>query len=395
MSRGRAFADTIERMPDTPSPSRDAALHIMLCCGARPNFMKIASLLRAFRASPRVQTRLVHTGQHFDDNMSRRFFDDLQLPLPDVNLGCTDPGHAGQTADIMQRFEPIVESVRPDWLVVVGDVTSTLACALVAAKLAVPIAHVEAGLRSFDRSMPEEINRLLTDRLSDLLFVTEPAGMKNLAHEGIPADRCHLVGDTMADTLLANLPRARLSDVCRRLGVADGPYVVATIHRPANVDNAESLAQIARGIGRVARTWPVLFPVHPRTRRRLEEFGVDRDLATSPGVRCVEPLGYLDFLCLLSSAALVMTDSGGIQEETTILGVPCLTLRETTERPYTLQDGSNRLVKPLEDAIAAAFEDVRRSPRAARLSNPLADGRAGERIARIIVEISQAGLSKQ
>lgn len=347
--------------------------------------MKIASLVDAFDASGRVRRYLVHTGQHYDERMSKLFLGELGLPEPDVNLGCSEGGHARQTADIMQRFEPVLIERRPDWVFVVGDVNSTIACALVAAKLGVRIAHVEAGLRSFDRSMPEEVNRVLTDRLSDLFFVTEPAGMENLSREGAAMDRCHLVGDTMADTLLKHLPRARASRILEQLGFVAGGYAVLTLHRPGNVDDAAVLSEILDGLAAVSAEMPVVFPVHPRTAARIAAFGLTARLDRMPEVRLVEPMGYLDFLKLMSEARLVLTDSGGVQEETTILGVSCMTLRETTERPYTLEIGTNRLVRPAADLIRSAFTAIMQErPRTHRRSE-LTDGRAGQRIAEILL----------
>lgn len=366
-----------------PNPSR---LKCLLACGARPNFMKIASLVSAFDATGRIDRLLVHTGQHYDGNMSRAFFTDLGLPEPDVNLGCGEGSHARQTADIMQRFEPLVVKHRPDWLIVVGDVNSTLACALVAAKLGVPIAHVEAGLRSFDRSMPEEINRVLTDRLSRLLLVTEPAGIKNLAAEGLDTGNCHLVGDTMADTLLRFLPRARQTPIIANLGLTAGQYALVTLHRAGNVDNPKVLASILDGLSDVATRIPVIFPVHPRTRGRLAEFVLTDRVDKTPGLRLIDPLGYLDFLGLMASARLVITDSGGIQEETTILGVTCATLRESTERPYTVETGTNHLVPPTTEAMRAALPRILSEPPRSTSRNTLTDGRAGERIAAILLQ---------
>jgi UDP-N-acetylglucosamine 2-epimerase (non-hydrolysing) len=360
-------------------------IRCMIVCGARPNFMKIASLVEAFRATGRVQCYIVHTGQHYDERMSQLFFTDLGLPTPDINLGCGESGHGRQTADIMQRFEPVLIAERPDWLIVVGDVNSTVACAIVAAKLGVKIAHVEAGLRSFDRSMPEEINRVLTDRVSDLFFVTEPAGMENLAREGFPREQCHLVGDTMADTLLRHLPRARESAILRTIGVAGKRYAAMTLHRPGNVDDPAALFEIVEGIAAIAGQMPVVFPVHPRTTRRLDEFGLMDRVRDIAGLLLIEPVGYLDFLKLMTDAALVLTDSGGIQEETTILGVPCMTLRETTERPYTVSQGTNRLVRPTATHIRATFEDFRTSPARPIRRSELTDGKAGRRIAEIVL----------
>lgn len=360
-------------------------VNCLLVCGARPNFMKIASLVDAFDATGRVRRYLVHTGQHYDEKMSKLFFGELGLPTPDVNLSCSEGGHAKQTADIMQRFEPVLIDRRPDWVIVVGDVNSTIACALVASKLGIRIAHVEAGLRSFDRSMPEEINRVLTDRLSDLYFVTEPAGMENLAREGAAMDRCHLVGDTMADTLLKHLPRAKKSQILEQMGLVAGGYAVLTLHRPGNVDDAGTLSEILDGLSAVAEEMPVVFPVHPRTKQRIESFGLAGKLAAMPNVRLAEPMGYLDFLKLMAEARLVLTDSGGVQEETTILGVACMTLRETTERPYTLTSGTNHLVKPTADRIRVAYASIRNEAPRAHPRSELTDGRAGHRIAEILL----------
>lgn len=365
-----------------PTPS---SLTCMMACGARPNFMKIASLVSAFDASGRIERIIVHTGQHYDANLSEAFFADLELPAPDVNLGCGEGSPARQTADIMQRFEPVVVQHRPDWLVVVGDVNSTLACAMVAAKLDVRIAHVEAGLRSFDRTMPEEINRVLTDRLSELLFITEPAGMQNLAREGFPPAQCHLVGDTMADTLLRHLPRVRQSRAVENLGLVGGSYALMTLHRPANVDDRHVLGEILEGLASVAGYMPVVFPIHPRTRGRLKEFSLDARIEKIGGLRQLDPLGYLDFLALMASARLVISDSGGIQEETTLLGVPCMTLRETTERPYTVEIGTNHLVRPTAAAIRAALPGILSGRPRSIEKNPLTDGKAGERIAAILL----------
>ncbi|MFH1417820.1 MAG: UDP-N-acetylglucosamine 2-epimerase (non-hydrolyzing) [Planctomycetota bacterium] len=357
----------------------------MITCGARPNFMKAAALVRAFAATGRIRHALIHTGQHYDANMSTGFFRDLNLPEPDFNLGVGSGSHAFQTAEIMARFEPVLLENRPDWLFVVGDVNSTIACALVASKLGVKIAHVEAGLRSFDRSMPEEINRVLTDRLSDLLFVTEPAGMTNLRREGIAPEKCHLVGDTMADTLLEHLPRARQTGIHKRLSVEAGEYALLTLHRPGNVDDAAKLSDILDGLAFVAEAMPIVFPAHPRTVTRLDAFGLRARADSIANLRIIEPLGYLDFLKLMADARLVVTDSGGIQEETTILGVTCMTLRETTERPYTVEIGTNRLVKPAAASIRSAFTEILAGPPRAAERNALTDGHAGRRIAQAIL----------
>jgi len=346
--------------------------------------MKIGALVRAYASFPELESVLVHTGQHYDERMSALFFRELELPEPDVNLEVGSGSHAAQTAEIMKRFEPVLLQHRPDWVIVVGDVNSTIACSLVAAKLGVRVAHVEAGLRSFDREMPEELNRVLTDQISDLLFVTEPAGVENLRREGIPDERIHLVGNVMIDTLLHHRERARSSNALSDLGLAPNDYVVVTLHRPSNVDLAGPLESIVEALRGVSRDAVVVFAVHPRTRKRLEETGLLGHFESSPRLRLIEPLGYLDFLQLLSNARAVLTDSGGVQEETTILDVPCLTLRHNTERPITLEQGTNRLVRPERDSILAAWGDVL-AGRWRRGAKPdLWDGAAGMRIARIL-----------
>jgi UDP-N-acetylglucosamine 2-epimerase (non-hydrolysing) len=357
-------------------------LKVLHVVGARPNFMKVAPVMRALAARPHTfEQRLVHTGQHYDDGMSQVFFDELGIAPPDENLEVGSGSHAAQTAQVMLRFEPVLQAWRPDWLVVVGDVNSTMACTLVAAKLGVRVAHVEAGLRSFDRTMPEEINRLVTDAVADLLLTPSPDADENLRREGVPEARIRQVGNVMIDTLACNLDRARAGRAPERLGVEPHRYVYVTLHRPSNVDAPESLAAIVETLRAVSRRLPVVFPAHPRTRGRLEEFGLVERLTDGGAVRLVEPVGYLDSVGLAESASCVLTDSGGLQEETTFLGVPCLTLRPNTERPITISDGSNRLTTlarltaDLDEAVA-----VRDSGR--NLPCPvLWDGHASERIA--------------
>jgi UDP-N-acetylglucosamine 2-epimerase (non-hydrolysing) len=340
---------------------------ILIVVGARPNFMKAAPILAAIAAhngkasvdSPggpeerdQIEHLLVHTGQHYDDLMSGSFFRDLQLPQPDVYLGVGSGSHAVQTADIMRKFEEVVLKHRPDVVMVVGDVNSTIACALVASKICLEpdgsrplIVHVEAGLRSFDRSMPEEINRIVTDHLSDVLFVTEESGVQNLRQEGVPAERIHFVGNTMIDSLLTFQEKAETSTILEELGLRNASdasnrrYALLTLHRPANVDNKNAFGNILRGLEELAQDCPIVFPVHPRTQRQIEEFGFD--FSRSGGYILTSPLGYLDFLCIMKHASLVVTDSGGIQEETTCLGVPCVTVRDNTERPVTVASGTN------------------------------------------------------
>jgi len=361
---------------------------IINVCGARPNFMKIAPLMRAYREHPHLTPMLVHTGQHYDRNMSELFFKQLRIPEPDLNLGIGSGSHAVQTAEIMKQFESVVLEHKPDWVVVVGDVNSTIACGLVAKKLGVGLAHVEAGLRSFDRTMPEELNRLLTDAISDLLFVSEPSGLKNLKHEGIPDEKVHFVGNVMIDTLRANLEQAQRSTILDGLDLQEGRYNVVTLHRPSNVDDAKTFAGIADALDEIQQDLPTVFPMHPRTVANLPRLGLAERFADMKQLRVVEPLGYLDFLKLMGSAAVVLTDSGGIQEETTILGVACLTVRANTERPVTLTSGTNTLVGTGPERIIAAY----RQRRAERLSEPPVpekwDGRAAERIAAVLAEAS-------
>ena len=353
---------------------RPVVVHVV---GARPNFVKAAPVIRALAARG-VTQRIVHTGQHYDPLLSDVFFHDLELPAPDVSLGVGSGSQAHQTAALLVALEDELVARRPAWVVVYGDVNSTLAAALVCAKLGIPLAHVEAGLRSFDATMPEEINRRLTDAVSDLLFVTSPEGLDNLAHEGVDAARARFVGNPMIDTLLAHLDRFDPGPIAARLGV-HAPYAVATVHRPANVDTPEAAAGLVAALRDLGERLPVVLPLHPRGRATLEAAG----LMTVRGVRVVEPLGYLDFLSLVRGASLVVTDSGGIQEETTVLGVPCLTLRPNTERPITITHGTNRLVTP--EGLAAAA-DAALGGELARPAEgpPLWDGHAGERIAEIL-----------
>ena len=359
-------------------------MKILNACGARPNFMKIAPLMAAYRKHPGIEPVLVHTGQHYDDNMSRLFFDQLRIPRPDISLGVGSGSHAVQTARIMQAVEPVVLQEKPSLLLVVGDVNSTLACALVAAKLGIPVAHVEAGLRSFDRSMPEEINRLLTDALADFCLCTQQSDVDNLRREGVPEERIFLVGNVMVDTLLRNRAAAEASPVLEDLAISPGGYAVLTLHRAGNVDDAACLAELLRALEVVQADMPVIFPVHPRTRKNLESSGMMARTEAMPGLRLVEPLGYLDFLKLMALARLVLTDSGGIQTETCILGVPCLTLRDTTEWPITIEAGTNHLVGTQADTIIAAYREVTRGVVETPQAPPLWDGHAANRIAEVI-----------
>ncbi|WP_028643459.1 non-hydrolyzing UDP-N-acetylglucosamine 2-epimerase [Nocardioides sp. URHA0020] len=352
----------------------DLVLHVT---GARPNFPKAAPVVKALARHGLAQ-KIVHTGQHYDDNMSAVFFRDLELPYPDINLGIGSGSHAVQTAKMMTALEETFEQERPALVMVYGDVNSTVAAALVAAKLGVRFAHVEAGLRSFDWTMPEEINRVVTDRLSDLLFATSVDAVAHLAREGVDPDRIHFVGNPMIDTLLAHRHRFDGSRVVQEFGL-DGAYGVVTLHRPGNVDEPGVLAELVAAVRGVADQVPLVLPVHPRGRARLEESG----LFEHPNVHATDPLGYLEFLGLVAGSALVVTDSGGIQEETTVLGVPCFTLRPNTERPVTITDGTNMLVTPASvgGAVAASLATERGTTWPVP---PLWDGSAGERIARIV-----------
>ena len=355
-------------------------MKICYVCGARPNFVKIAALVRAADARGFSERLLVHTGQHYDERMSELFFEQLGIPRPDVDLGVGSGSQASQTAEIMRRFEPVLDSERPELVSVVGDTNSTVACALVAPKLRIPVAHVEVGLRSGDRDMPEEINRVITDSISDLLFVSEESGMRNLAHEGTPASICHFVGNVMIDTLLAHKEAADSSTILDRLAVAPQRYAALTLHRPSNVDDEETIGGIVRLVKDVSAVCPVVFPAHPRTRGRLSQFGLLESIERAPGIRLVPPLGYLDFVKLLANARLVLTDSGGVQEETTILRVPCLTLRTTTERPATVDAGTNTIVGANPLHIRAAIESVLIEGAGETSAPPLWDGLASQRI---------------
>jgi len=400
-------------------------MKIMIVVGARPNFMKAAPLVSAIRehnlrigalsstVADTIQVILVHTGQHYDEAMSGSFFTDLQMPKPDIHLGVGSGSHAVQTAEIMRRFEEVLLRERPDVMVVVGDVNSTLACALVAAKISYDatgthpsIAHVEAGLRSFDRAMPEEVNRVVTDHLSDLLFVTEDSGIQNLRDEGIPDDKIRFVGNTMIDSLLAYKDEAEKSAILDTLGLRSasrdhgsrngvGRYALLTLHRPSNVDNRDTFLSILEGLEELSSSCPIMFSAHPRTRKRIAEFGLERFFRfhdvnrpdggsnsgrASNGIHLLGPLGYIDFLCLMKNAGIVVTDSGGIQEETTCLGIPCVTVRENTERPVTVTCGTNTIAGTRSDNIRSAVSSAQlHKPTSAHVPEKW-DGRAGERI---------------
>ncbi len=360
-------------------------LKIVCVCGARPNFMKIAPICDALAGRQDVHTHLVHTGQHYDDRMSSLFFDELAIPKPDVNLDVGSGSHAVQTADIMKRFDRVCEEFEPNWVVVVGDVNSTLAASIVAAKRHIKVAHVEAGLRSFDRTMPEEINRVLTDSISDLLFVSEPSGVDNLRREGIDERKIHLVGNVMIDTLLRNRSKADESTVLTDHHLKAGQYAAVTLHRPSNVDDPDIFKSILDALLTMAKDMPVVFPMHPRTRKNLAQLELAASIEAIPNLKILDPLGYLDFLKLMSQAAVVLTDSGGIQEETTILKVPCLTLRSNTERPITIEQGTNRLTESSTDAILSAYRNVCEHPPQPKSLPKLWDGCAAKRIVNIML----------
>ena len=409
----------------------DPYMKILTIVGARPNFMKVAPIIEAINAhngrisanpaqlsdpSPEpIQHILVHTGQHYDEVMSGSFFNDLNLPKPDVHLGVGSGTHAAQTAEIMKKFEEVVVSEKPDFVVVVGDVNSTMGCALVTSKISFDvagsrplIAHVESGLRSFDRTMPEEVNRIVTDHVSDLLFVTEESGIQNLCNEGVSLERVHFVGNTMIDSLLTFKDKAEQSTICEKLGLRVGsangssstlPYALLTLHRPSNVDNREGFLSIIEALQELAKDVPVIFPVHPRTRQRIKDFGLDlgngSDAAGSngssaaagqrgAGIMLTDPLGYLDFVCLMKHASIVVTDSGGIQEETTCLGIPCVTVRENTERPVTVECGTNVVAGTKKENVQEAIR--RQMHRESGSTMPKNwDGRAAARIVDILI----------
>ena len=364
---------------------------IFLVAGARPNFMKIAPLYKALKdcaeANNSINPTIIHTGQHYDPKMSEIFFSDLGIPEPECNLGVGSGSHAEQTARIMVEFEKVIQREKPDLIVVVGDVNSTIACSLTAKKLGVPVAHVEAGLRSFDMTMPEEINRMLTDTISDMLFVTEQAGLDNLKMEGIDEGKVHFVGNVMIDTLLSNLERINDEDFQPTQIVSDftrnnEEYGVLTLHRPSNVDNDDVLRGIIEAISEISQKLPILFPVHPRARKRIETLVRSKE---SSNIVLTEPIGYLDMLYAVQGAALVLTDSGGLQEETTVLAVPCITIRHNTERPCTIDLGTNYLVGTDPGRIISTAREILDGNGKTGTLPPLWDGRASERIAEVII----------
>jgi UDP-N-acetylglucosamine 2-epimerase (non-hydrolysing) len=365
-------------------------MRVVLIAGARPNFVKIAPLRRALGAVTEVEVTVVHTGQHYDDEMSAAFFRDLEIAEPERNLGVGSGSHAVQTAAVMTAFDALLDEMPTDLVVVVGDVNSTVACSLTAVKRGIPVAHVEAGLRSFDWEMPEEINRIVTDRLSSLLFTPSRDGDENLLKEGRPAEAIHFVGNVMVDTLLRFRDKAAQSDVLDRLAVEEGGYAVLTLHRPRNVDTREAFSGMLGAFERIAGRIPIVYPMHPRSRKTLVEAGLMERAEAISGLMLTGPLGYLDFIELEARAAFAMTDSGGVQEETTVLGVPCLTLRPNTERPVTITEGTNELVGTDPDDIAeAAIRLLDRERTTQRRVPELWDGRAAERISGVINEFGR------
>jgi UDP-N-acetylglucosamine 2-epimerase (non-hydrolysing) len=358
------------------------SMKIIHVVGARPNFMKVAPVMRALEKQSGIKQVLVHTGQHYDINMSDIFFQQLGIPAPDINLEVGSGSHAVQTAQVMTRIETVLLSEKPDLILVPGDVNSTLAAAIVSAKLGIPIGHIEAGLRSFDRTMPEEINRILTDQLADLLFTPSVDGDENLLHEGIAAEKIHLVGNVMIDTLVRLLPltddeRFKLKEI------GNGKYALATLHRPSNVDQPDMLGMIIKTLKDIGNDIPIVFPIHPRTRKLISENNLD---INHKGLLLIEPVGYIEFLALQKNATVVITDSGGIQEETTFLGVPCLTIRENTERPVTVSIGTNKLIGRDMSLLKSEIGDILNGGAKKGGVPPLWDGKASERIAEIIIK---------
>ena len=366
------------------------ALRVLAVAGCRPNFVKLGPLLAQARRHEAIEAHLVHTGQHYDRRLSGVFFRDLDLPEPDVHLGVGSASHAVQTARVMEQMEAVLLERRPDLVLVVGDVNSTVAASLTAVKLGFPVAHVEAGLRSFDREMPEEVNRLLTDAVSDYLFATERSAVANLRREGVPDGRIHLVGNVMVDALLGSLETIARAATRRRWGLDRKGYAVLTLHRPENVDDPAAAGRVLAAVRELRRHVPVVFPVHPRTRERFRQMDLWRHLESARGFLLAEPMGYVEFLGLIRDAALVLTDSGGLQEETTVLGVPCLTLRPGTERPATVEEGTNRIVgrdpeKVLREALAVLDGAGAREVGTAGRVPELWDGRAAERIVNVLL----------
>jgi UDP-N-acetylglucosamine 2-epimerase (non-hydrolysing) len=374
-------------MSGASQPAAKKRVRVLCVAGARPNFMKIAPLLREFNSRDTFESFLVHTGQHYDARMSENFFRDLGIPAPDINLGVGSGTHAEQTAHVMMKLEAVLLSERPDLVLVVGDVNSTLAATIAAVKLDIPVAHVEAGLRSGDRTMPEELNRLMTDVVASWLFTTEADGEANLLREGIDPARIHFVGNVMIDTLLANLERAKKLDTLERLGLTEGKFCLLTLHRPSNVDDPARLAELFGALEEIHDRVPIVFPVHPRTATNISEALGGRDLK----FQIIEPQDYLDFLRLMADAKIVLTDSGGVQEETTALGKPCFTLRDSTERPITVTHGTNTMVGADREVILReVMATLDGKPKAGNVPD-LWDGKASERIANVLERDLGAG----
>ena len=366
-------------------------MRIACIVGARPNFMKIAPILRAIKQHPSIQPTLIHTGHHYDANLSDVFFEELGISRPDIALGVGSGSHAKQTADILVAIENVLVEAKEAGnpfhrMVVVGDVNSTMAATIAASKLLIPVAHVEAGLRSRDRTMPEELNRLLTDSICDMLLVSEPEGVENLKNEGHPDSRIHLVGNVMIDTLLHQVKIAKESKILDDLKLNAGKYGVVTLHRPANVDDQEVLDGLLTVLVDISSDIPLVFPIHPRTKSRLESFGLDKKLEACENLTCLGPLGYNDFLCLTSQAKVIVTDSGGLQEESTALGVPCLTMRPNTERPITVTEGTSTLVGSDAEKLKLHLQEVASGTYRVGKCPDLWDGRASERIAQILAD---------
>lgn len=363
-------------------------MKIACVAGARPNFMKIAPLLEAMEDYPDLEPILVHTGQHYDYEMSELFFEELGIPEPDEYLRVGSASHAVQTAKIMVEFEKVMLERKPELVLVVGDVNSTLACALVAAKLHVPVAHVEAGIRSFDRSMPEEINRILTDDIADYLFPPSKFGYENLINEGIDEDKIFLVGDVMIDTLFKFKSKARKTSILSVLSIEKASYVLMTMHRPSNVDIKENFVAILDALEQIQKKIIIVFSMHPRTRNRIKEFELEDRVESMSNLKVIEPIGYFEFLNLMMHAKFVLTDSGGMQEETTVLGVPCLTMRDTTERPETIEEGTNKLVASDTDLIVQESDKILSGDFETGTYPELWDGKAASRIVKILNEIT-------
>jgi len=362
-------------------------LKVINVVGARPNFMKIAPIQRVMQTSEKINPFLVHTGQHYDEKMSKLFFTDLELPEPDIYLNVGSGSHATQTAKIMIEFEKVLKKEKPDLILVVGDVNSTAACSLVASKMGVQIGHVEAGLRSFDRDMPEEINRIVTDALSDYLFVTEQSGLDNLKNEGISDSKVFFTGHVMIDSLIYFLEKAKQSDILDKMQINGTPYVLVTLHRPSNVDVKENLEKLLDAFEKVGKDLKIIFPIHPRTKKMINNFDLDQKVKFNKNLYLTDPIGYLDFMKLMHNSKLCLTDSGGIQEETTYLGIPCITMRENTERPVTVDIGTNVIVGSNTNLIVTEVEKILQGKQKTGKIPELWDGNAAERIVEILEKI--------